>query len=353
MSESPGSPQQDPDREVRARWLSTSLHALLLAAVLGFIGFRVYGYFATSETELGARTRKVQDLDVRQLRETANEAFEQENWTLAAETYGRIAELNPSSTRNRIRLAYSLHAAGQHDAALLEFLYLCRYEGNLRRWALYNAACIYAIKGEQRLALDYLQSAVSEGFRPRSPIQDDEDFASLKDNAEFLRLAELAKPYAQRELYRRFDFLAGQWTLVRDNDAQQGSLVVEKGQEGSSIRGQYQDATLSMLWSLLGFVDPADNRWHHVWLDNHGGVMQLQGGQEESQSHHLQGSYHASNASVQLALARAVYTSRDDGTVQIELATSRDEGTTWQPLIQGTLVPNQLDESGDEEGKRE
>ena len=131
--------------------------------LLAVVAYHVYEYFVTSETQLQAKRPVTSAPNLQQLTVTAYSAFDQEKWAEATDAFGKIVEANPNDIRARFRLAFALHRSGQHDRALSEFVFICRYEGPVRRYALYYIARIYAVKGNQRLALDYLSEAAAEG----------------------------------------------------------------------------------------------------------------------------------------------------------------------------------------------
>ena len=337
----------EPEPERSSRWMSQAFHALLVAVLLIVVGYRVYVYFAMSETEIAdSKKPPITSQSLRQLRATANEAFRREDWKVAAEAYSRVTEKEASNVRARVCLAHALHHSGQHDEALAEFLAICRFEGRVRRWALYNIACVYALKGDKRMALDYLSESAEEGFRTENPIMEDPDLVSLLDEPEFKLLAEMFKPVAQRDVYRRFDFLIGRWNLVTEDDQKIGSLVVEK--KGLTLLGEYTPESNSPLTTLVAFYDPEISDWRQWWLDKRGPVIQLQGDSAQDGSLVLSG--HQVAADGEKILARAIYTDAEGGIVHLELATSNDEGATWLKLIDATMLPPQASEQDSEAG---
>jgi adenylate cyclase len=53
---------------------------------------------------------------------------------------------------------------------------------------LYNAACTYSLMGERDQAIDLLERAVHHGFGHKEWIENDPDFASLRDYPRFQAL---------------------------------------------------------------------------------------------------------------------------------------------------------------------
>lgn len=62
------------------------------------------------------------------------------------------------------------------------------YGGNLLG-SYYNLSCLYALAGDRPGALRYLDSAVTKGYTDYKHLQEDTDFAGLRDDASFKKIA--------------------------------------------------------------------------------------------------------------------------------------------------------------------
>ncbi len=319
-----------------SRRMSRAFHAAIVAALLAAVGFRVYGYFAAADSELASPDKRVVAADDPQLAAIAEKAFHQHDWQRAADSYGKIFEREPDNLEACWQWATSLSAAGQYDAALAAFLQCSRFDGEVRRWSLYNIACVYALKGEKRLALDYLSEAAEAGFRTPKSISDDPDLKSLLDDPEFQRLAELVKPIALRNVYRRFDFLVGHWKLIGEHGERVGRLDVEQVSAGYALRGEYVDDTRSTTRTLFAYYDPEVGNWHQLWLDEGGNIIHLQGVESDGPSFVLEG--HLTTADGQRKPARATFEESENGVASILVALTPDSGVTWEEILNATLV---------------
>ncbi len=318
------------------RWMSRAFHGAILVALLIAIGFRVYGYFATPASEQSALDSQATSSGNANLTEIAATAFQRQDWKRTSEAYQELAEREPQNVRNCTRLAYSLYASQQYDPALAAFLRCCRFQGDVRRWSLYNIACVYALEGEKRLALDYLGEAADAGYRTRQSISEDPDLKSLLGDPEFEKLAELVKPIALRNVYRRFDFLVGHWNMMGDQGQRVGSLDLEQVSAGYALRGECIDDTRSTTRSIFAFYDPEIGNWKQIWLDVRGNIIHLQGIQSEGESFILEG--YLTTADGQRKTARLTCREQEHGVVHLLLALTPDAGVTWEPLLDVTLI---------------
>lgn len=56
--------------------------------------------------------------------------------------------------------------------------------------AYYNLSCIYALTGNRKMALDYLQKSIESGYYNYAHIQQDSDFHAIRNDSQFKRLVE-------------------------------------------------------------------------------------------------------------------------------------------------------------------
>ncbi len=248
---------------------------MLVVGLLALIGVRVYGYFASSQSQENSEPRRAKAERSGELVRKAQKAFTEERWPDAIEHYGEVVNRYPQNVQAWYCYAWSLHKNGDLEAAHNAWMRLCSFR-QARRIALYNIACIYALQGEKQLALDYLQEAIDAGFERRRSISEDPDLVSLVDDDEFKRLEELAKPIGLRNTYRRFDFLQGKWLLTSPGGRQVGSLVVTPDNNGYTLIGRLINNSSSNNTTIVSFYEPGVGRWKQVWVDDRGTVIQLE-----------------------------------------------------------------------------
>ncbi len=79
------------------------------------------------------------------------------------------------------------------DRAILALTEAVRHLGASKASTLYNLACAYALNGDREVALDWLDKAVEAGFSSDDKFGRDPDFASLKSDARFQRIAQKSR----------------------------------------------------------------------------------------------------------------------------------------------------------------
>jgi tetratricopeptide (TPR) repeat protein len=328
-----------------SRWTSRVLHAALILGLLAVIGFRVYGYFLTSESEEGRMRRVASPDDFRTVRERAAEAFSRRDWEAAVDSLEAVVQREPGSMAHWARLGYAQHMLARYDPAIAAYLRVCQFEGRPRQWALRNIAAVYALKQEPQMALDYLREAVESGYRQRDgdpPLAKDPDFATLVDLPDFQHLAELTKPLSQRQVYRRLDFLIGKWSIKTPDDRRIGFVEFDVSSGGYAIVGNWMDNGRSAKSTIVAYYDPAETQWRQVWLDDQGRVIQLSGDIDthvESGNEQVLLEGQLISADGQSVPARATLEEGERGAVRMIVSSSPDEGQRWHTLHDVTLVP--------------
>lgn len=321
------------------RWTSRLLHAVLIASLLAAIGFRVYAYFATSETEQNSVEGALASTDIEEWFTVANRAYAAEEWETAADVFGRIVQREPDNVSAWVRLGISQHMLKRYDDALATYLHVSQYDGRPRHWAFYNIAAVYALKGEKRMALDYLQDAVECGYRQREqdpPVNEDPDFQSLVDDPEFQRLVELTKPVSKRDAYRQLDFLIGQWTLTGEAGSRIGSATLLERNGGYAIVGECVDDTQRISSTLLFYYEPNAMKWHFTWLNDQGSVTRLNGSFTENNSFVFAGDQITADG--RQFPARCTIEEVENGAFVVLLETSADGRTNWNDVFRANFV---------------
>ncbi len=267
------------------------------------------------------------------LKQEAEQAAASMDWKLAAEKFQAVIDENESDGRAWFMLGYCLHADGKLDEAIVAHKRAATFPG-AKRVALYNLACAYALKGKREAVIQALQGAVDAGFIAREPIVEDSDFDALRDDPEFLKLAEAAKPPGQREVYRQFDFWVGTWDVFGRSGQQVGTNVITKNEKGFLLTEKWTN-TGGSTGTSINYYDPSEKMWKQTWVDAGGNVVQYGGGFKDGKMS-LEGRLTKPNGEV--IWSRVSYSLNKDGSVRQLIEHSKDEGQTWNTYFDGKYV---------------
>ena len=114
-------------------------------------------------------------------------ALQDENFEAAIAAFRKATELEPQNGRAWHLLGYSLHGSKRLDEALKVHLKATEFK-EVAHIATYNVACVYSLKGDKKLALEWLQKAVALGFNDKNQVANDPDFDNLRDDPAFKQL---------------------------------------------------------------------------------------------------------------------------------------------------------------------
>ena len=205
-------------------------------------------------------------------REDADPLFRAQRWSEAAEAYRRRTAADPDDAQAWYRLGYCLHALGRHAEAVPAHARAAELPAT-RVAGAYNLACAHALLGEADLAFAALDRAIAAGFRDARMLASDADLAALRQDARWKARAALLG-VATRDA--SFDFWIGEWDVFDPSGQRVGSNRIQAVEHGFAIQENWTDASGGTGRSL-NFVDPADGRWHQVWVDDLGRVTRYHG----------------------------------------------------------------------------
>jgi hypothetical protein len=130
---------------------------------------------------------------------------------------------------------------------------------------------------------------------------------------------------------RQFDFWLGKWTVTDPSGKPQGT---------NDIAGELRGCVLQEHWhgvqgergTSFNHYDAARKRWHQTWVDDSGGILQLDGTWHDG-AMVLSGN-RPGRAGVTVT-DRITFTPRPDGSVRQWWQVSRDGGATWKTSFDG------------------
>ncbi len=218
--------------------------------------------------------------------------FEARRWTEAAEAYRSQVEASPANAGAWLRLA-SAQAAGGDTKAAFE---------TLKGWAATGTLIYQAVMTAPEL----------------EPLRAEREFAAL---------IEPLRPCAAPE-HRQFDFWIGDWDVTSPQYPGTTSLSrITSINDGCTIREEYT-TPVAYAGTSLNFYDGRRKLWQQTWIDNQGGVLNLEGGLEGSA---MVLSMPAGAAATQ----RITWTPLEDGRVRQHWEATADGGKTWSTVFDG------------------
>lgn len=181
----------------------------------------------------------------------ADEAFRLNDFDAAVEGYTKVVRGDPKNGRAWFRLAQSQHAREDFRAAVTSYQRALDVRFAVLQ-AKYNIACSYARAGDSANALQALEDAISAGYTPHDQIAIDEDFASVRQTAQFASLMHRAQfPVEHYSEGRRLSALVGTW---RTDDG--GVFTSNVTSKGHAVRLDLVSDGSQELMLLLYFAAP-------------------------------------------------------------------------------------------------
>lgn len=162
-------------------------------------------------------------------------------------------------------------------------------------------------------------------------------FHNDADDAHFMEaLAKAqAKPCSTRPESRQFDFWVGEWDVYNA----QGQLAGT-----NSVQLILGDCVLTENWTgarggsgkSFNFYDVNTGKWHQLWVDDRGGVLRLDG---EYRDGAMRFAGETVTRDGSKTLERLVFTKLSDNRVRQFWEQSKDGGTNWSVVFDGTYIP--------------
>ena len=130
---------------------------------------------------------------------------------------------------------------------------------------------------------------------------------------------------------RQFDFWLGTWTVTDPSGKPQGTNEITSELRGCVLQEHWSGAQGGRGTSFNHY-DAARKRWHQTWVDDSGGILQLDGGWRDG-AMVLWGNRPGRNGAT--ITDRITFTPLSDGTVRQWWQVSRDGGATWTTSFDG------------------
>ena len=145
-------------------------------------------------------------------------------------------------------------------------------------------------------------------------------------------MAQAAPPPAcQATEFSQFDFWIGEWEVLGPKGNRAGTNSISRTHGGCVVLEQWTNAA-GGTGSSFNIYTPATRRWHQIWVDSGGSLLQLEGEFRDG-SMRMQGMGLTAKGAM---LNRITWTPHANGTVRQLWEISTDEGKTWQTSFDGS-----------------
>lgn len=201
----------------------------------------------------------------------------------AAGAWKKRADADGNDAQAHFMYAYALHMGGDLDRAHDAHIQAAKFP-QYTPTALYNHACVHALRNEKDAAFKALGEAVEAGFSNQGQLQGDGDMDNLRGDGRFeailLRLGGTdASRLASLPAARRFDFYLGEWTMQKQGEPER-FLSVSSAFDGQGLHVASTDLDGTAYAESLFLYDEKAGLWRQTWMSTGGLVVILEGALE-------------------------------------------------------------------------
>lgn len=141
-------------------------------------------------------------------------------------------------------------------------------------------------------------------------------------------------PPCETDEFHQFDFWLGHWRVEGAGGQTFGHNTITRAADGCGLREEWLGAG-GGTGTSLNYFDPADRRWHQLWVGGTGLILHLAGGLEDGSMVLVGVDRQGRDGTVR---DRITWTPGADGRVRQFWEVSRDAGESWQALFEGFYV---------------
>jgi hypothetical protein len=152
------------------------------------------------------------------------------------------------------------------------------------------------------------------------------------------RLSAQAPQGCEAPEHRQFDFWIGSWTVATPQGNLAGTNRIDRTLKGCVLLENWSGSkggsgTSFNLWTA------SDGKWHQVWVDDSGNMLNLSGGLEGTRMV-LTGAHPTPGSPGTITTERITWTPLAGGTVRQHWEASTDGGATWTTQFDGLYTPS-------------
>ena len=138
-------------------------------------------------------------------------------------------------------------------------------------------------------------------------------------------------------LHTQFHFWVGDWNVYNPGGNLVGTNTLSLVEDSCVMKEQWKSASSGVTGTSYNFYNRNDKKWHQHWIDNQGGVLNLEGGMVGTSMVLLSKPYTDPNG--RLAINRVIWTPDDEGNVRQLWESSFDGGQSWTTVFDGLYKP--------------
>ncbi len=230
------------------------------------------------------------------------------------------------------RLGFTLYSNGNYAAAEKVFkrALAAGAAGGLKASILSRLARINSAKGQDKEAMDEIDSAISLGYINYHELDSVVDFNKLRSNARFKQLRDKIYnslyPCANDPHSREFDFWIGEWQVyATGTNNYAGHSLIQKVSGGCALLENWQSAVSE--GKSLNFVDDSTNKWKQVWVGSYPmGKQDFINGEYKDSAMHF--TFETRDAQGHKQIGRFIFYNQGPDQVRQFNETSSDRGKT-------------------------
>jgi len=265
----------------------------------------------------------------------ADAAYTAHNWAAAENLYSSLAKQSPDNARFCYRLGVSQRGAGHFQPALESFSKastLGAGKGLPGSLVDYEVGTTYAAKGDSSRAIKALKDAADGGFFQRDRLQNDAEWDPLRNDPQFVALANEVKHNAapcEDAEFRQFDFWIGDWDVASTADGvSRGSSHIASEMGGCVIWENWTSTGSSYFGKSYNTYNLNLHRWEQYWVDNSAGTIFFYGNLKDGVMDYWTDDVPQSNG--QKLRRHLQFFNLGPGKVRQFSQGSTDGGKTWQ-----------------------
>lgn len=209
------------------------------------------------------------------------ELMEAGTYAEALAIHQQVTARAPQNPGGWFGLGYCLHMLGRLDEALPAHR---RAAATGPAWmqadALYNIACVHALRGRTDEAFVALKHAARAGMRDTEQLEKDSDLASLRADARWAAHMDAVKQMKAHPPESLLLFWAGTWDCYSRDGSKAGTNTFEK-RLGGRVLHEHWKATGGGEGESWNIYDPATAEWNQTWVEPSGRVTKFVGREKD------------------------------------------------------------------------